>query len=51
MSIAVLIALGLLSGVLFAAGAWVLVRKIKAGRLIWKDEGDLLRLRLWFLTR
>jgi hypothetical protein len=51
MSIAAIIAVGLLSGALVAAGAFVLARKIKAHRQIWKDEGDLLRFRLWNSTR
>jgi hypothetical protein len=51
MSIAAMIALGLLSGLFLAAGAFALVLRIRAKRPIWKEDDDLLRLRLWFLSR
>ena len=51
LSIAAIIAVGLLSGIILAAGVYALVRKIRAHRQIWKDEGDLLRIRLWEATR
>ena len=51
MSIAAIIAIGLLSGILLAAGVYALVRKARANRPIIKDEGDLLRLKLWLATR
>lgn len=51
MSIAAIIALGLLSGIAVAGAIYALLRRIRANRPIWKEEGDLLRLRLWFLSR
>ncbi len=51
MSVLVIVALGLLCVLVLPALVCVLIRKGRARRVIWEDEGDLLRLRLWEALR